>query len=401
MEPNEKPPVSGGEPRRSGTYGTGGAYGSGRGGNSGPGIDWGLLTSWPFIVAAFAFGLWPVGLLLILKGASLSEEEKRRKKAPQPSRPHPADSVRETVTTARGTVKSQTKQKKKTGSWLAFIIMGAILAISGLGAVYETIDMIAFLGSVSGYLGELWTNLTVLAAGGAMLGFGIGKRRQQRRFPLYLSVIAGRRAVSIQEIASAMGLSQRKVVKDLQKMVEMGWLPAGAYLDMGRGYYFADASAVPEEKPKEEPKKEPEKPVEGYDAILRNIRELNDRIADETLSRQIDKIEDISRKIFREVERCPEKKGQISTLLNYYLPTTQKLLDSYATFEAAGVEGENMSQAKARIEATMDRIVRGFEKQLDQLYSSDAMDVESDIRVMESMLNRDEASTEKDFGLKL
>ncbi|MGM9663111.1 MAG: 5-bromo-4-chloroindolyl phosphate hydrolysis family protein [Oscillospiraceae bacterium] len=403
MEPNEKPPVNGGEPRQSGTYGAGGGTGRNdyRGTQNSFEINWGFLTSWPFIVVAFAVGLWPVGLFLIFKGASLSEEQKRRRTVSQATQTRSASAGTKTATATRSAAKSQTRQKKKTGSGLGFIIAGAILAISGLGAVYDTVDMIAFLGSFSGYLGELWTNLTILAAGGGMLWFGIGKRRQQRRFPLYLSVVGGRRAVPLQEIASAMGLSLRKVVKDLQKMVETGWFPAGAYLDMGRGYYFADASAVPEEKPKEEPRKEPEKSSEGYDAILRNIRELNDRIADEALSRQIDKIEDISRKIFREVERCPEKKGQIGTLLNYYLPTTQKLLDSYATFEAAGVEGENMSQAKARIESTMERIVRGFEKQLDQLYSADAMDVESDIRVMESMLNRDEASTEKDFGLKL
>jgi len=63
------------------------------------------------------------------------------------------------------------------------------------------------------------------------------------------------------------------------------------------------------------------------------------------------------------------------------------------------VEGENLRQAKQRIEQTMDAIVEGFEHQLDQLYSSDAMDVVSDIKVMEAMLSRDTASVEKDFGL--
>ena len=74
-------------------------------------------------------------------------------------------------------------------------------------------------------------------------------------------------------------------------------------------------------------------------------------------------------------------------------------MDSYAEFEAAGVEGENLRQAKARIESTMDLIIKGFEHQLDKLYKADAMDVDSDIRVMETMLERDTASVEKDFGL--
>ena len=63
-------------------------------------------------------------------------------------------------------------------------------------------------------------------------------------------------------------------------------------------------------------------------------------------------------------------------------------------------EGENLRQAKSRIESTMDSIVRGFEHQLDQLYRADAMDVDSDIRVMENMLRRDTATVEDDFGMR-
>ena len=76
----------------------------------------------------------------------------------------------------------------------------------------------------------------------------------------------------------------------------------------------------------------------------------------------------------------------------------QKLLDTYAEFDEMGVEGENLTQAKERIEQMMDAIVEGFEHQLDQLYKADAMDVVSDIKVMETMLSRDTASAAKDFG---
>ena len=136
----------------------------------------------------------------------------------------------------------------------------------------------------------------------------------------------------------------------------------------------------------------------GYSGILRNIRRANDRIADPELSRKIDRLEQISGLIFKEVEEHPEKRNSIRTFFDYYLPTTQKLLDTYADFEETGVEGEHLRQAKERIEQTMDMIVDGFEHQLDQLYSSDAMDVVSDIQVMEAMLNRDTASAAKDFG---
>ena len=91
--------------------------------------------------------------------------------------------------------------------------------------------------------------------------------------------------------------------------------------------------------------------------------------------------------------------AHINTFLTYYLPTTQKLLDSYAEFEAAGVEGENLRQAKENIRGTMENIVEGFAHQLDALYQADAMSVDQDIRVMETMLRRDTASAAKDFDL--
>ena len=142
--------------------------------------------------------------------------------------------------------------------------------------------------------------------------------------------------------------------------------------------------------------------VSGVDILhllLRQIRQLNDRIADETLSLKIDRIEQVSGRIFKAIEDDPGKKDAAGTFLNYYLPTTLKLLENYADFEEAGVSGENLSQAKSRIAATMDNIVAGFEHQLDELYRTDAMDVDSDIRVMETMLRRDTASAADDFGL--
>ena len=117
------------------------------------------------------------------------------------------------------------------------------------------------------------------------------------------------------------------------------------------------------------------------------------------LSAKIDRIEEITARIFQVVEADPKKRTRIDTFLNYYLPTTQKLLDSYAQFEQAGVEGENLRQAKQRIETTMDTIVKGFEHQLDELYKPDALDVDSDIRVLETMLRWDTASTAEDFHL--
>lgn len=154
-----------------------------------------------------------------------------------------------------------------------------------------------------------------------------------------------------------------------------------------------------EEKPQPTGNPELDKMISDGELAIREMRRLNDSIKDETISRQIDRLEEVSGKIFDCVKADPKKLPQIRKFMNYYLPTTLKLLENYADFEEAGVSGENLSQAKSRIAATMDNIVAGFEHQLDELYRTDAMDVDSDIRVMETMLRRDTASAADDFGL--
>ena len=155
---------------------------------------------------------------------------------------------------------------------------------------------------------------------------------------------------------------------------------------------------VPEE-PKTTGNPELDKMIEDGRKAIAEMKRLDDNIADPTISAQIVRLQELSGKIFVQVEQNPEKLPQIRKFMNYYLPTTQKLLDSYADFEEAGVSGQNLDQAKSRIADTMDNIIAGFEHQLDDLYRDAAMDIDSDIRVMETMLRRDTASVADDFGL--
>jgi len=131
---------------------------------------------------------------------------------------------------------------------------------------------------------------------------------------------------------------------------------------------------------------------------VEEMKRLDENIEDEKISQAIRELERTSQAIFQQVREAPEKLPQIRRFMDYYLPTTQKLLEAYAEFEETGVDGEHLREAKERIEQTMDGIVEGFEHQLDQLYTADAMDVVSDIKVMETMLHRDTASVAKDFG---
>ena len=368
--------------------------------------------SWGLIVLLFIFGLSPLALvLLFLKLFGVGSGEKKQQAAPPPLQETAGQRTSERVgrqasqpNRAQKTVHQVMKapsQKKSTARTL--MIVGAILAAVGLVACAEPVEMIAWSKDLFLYLEDLLSALAMLVGGGAMLGSGLAMNRSMKRYAQYLAVMGDRPAMSVEELARVTGFSQRRVLKDLQAMIGKGYFGGKAYLNRELGYFFRSSQADEDWQRRQEEAEEaaapPKEAEEGYSGILRNIRRANDRIADPVLSAKIDRLEEVTAKIFQAVEADPKKRSSIDTFLNYYLPTTQKLLDSYAEFEATGVEGANLGQAKDRIEKTMDSIVAGFEHQLDELYKMDAMNVDSDIRVMETMLRRDTASAEKDFGL--
>lgn len=368
--------------------------------------------SWGLIVLLFIFGLSPLALvLLFLKLFGVGSGEKKRQAAPPPLQETTGQRTSERVgrqasqpNRAQKTVHQVMKapsQKKSTAQTL--MIVGAILAAVGLVACAEPVEMIVWSKDLFLYLEDLLSALAMLVGGGAMLGSGLAMNRSMKRYAQYLAVMGDRPAMSVEELARVTGFSQRRVTKDLQAMISKGFFGGKAYLNRELGYFFRSSQADEDWQRRQEEAEEaaapPKEAEEGYSGILRNIRRANDRIADPVLSAKIDRLEEVTAKIFQAVEADPKKRSSIDTFLNYYLPTTQKLLDSYAEFEATGVEGANLGQAKDRIEKTMDSIVAGFEHQLDELYKMDAMNVDSDIRVMETMLRRDTASAEKDFGL--
>ena len=128
--------------------------------------------------------------------------------------------------------------------------------------------------------------------------------------------------------------------------------------------------------------------AEGEKAIA-EMQQLDDAIADETISAQIVKLQSLTKRIFEQVKAHPEKVGDIRRFMNYYLPTTLKVLRAYRTLAAQEVAGENITSTMKRVETMMSTIVLAFEKQLDNLFSAEALDISTDMVVMENMLARE------------
>ena len=146
------------------------------------------------------------------------------------------------------------------------------------------------------------------------------------------------------------------------------------------------------EKPKEEPSTgnaELDKVIKDGKLALGEMRRLDDNIADPGVSADIVRLSQVSEKIFQAVRDDPDKLPQIRQFMNYYLPTTLKLLNAYDRMSGAGVSGENIDGTKSKVEDMLKTIVRAFEKQLDALYGADALDISTDIQVMETLMARE------------
>lgn len=175
---------------------------------------------------------------------------------------------------------------------------------------------------------------------------------------------------------------------------------------LGKKLFPDTAYETPEAEKKEEPKKpestgnpEVDALIAERERVVSELRRLNVNIPGEKISAQIDHLEEVTQKIISHVAEHPEKLPQIRKFMNYYLPTTLKLLNAYDRMGAAGVEGENIAGTKGRIEDMMDTIVSAFDKQMDALFADEALDIATDITVMENLLKQEGLSEEKPFGM--
>ena len=150
---------------------------------------------------------------------------------------------------------------------------------------------------------------------------------------------------------------------------------------------------VPDPEPEREPattgSPELDELIRQRDLALSEMHRLNDSIEDPKISAQIDHMEAVTAKIIAHVVEHPRKLPQIRKFLNYYLPTTLKLLNAYDRMDAAGISGANIDGTMGKIETMMDTVATAFDRQLDALFGDEALDISTDITVMENMLARE------------
>lgn len=307
---------------------------------------------------------------------------------------------------------AQPAAKRLKGAALAtgLTVAGVLLLLCALAAlpsaIYWLPEALTEGGSYWTWLVEDSMPMLMSLTGGIGCLFGGWHIRTSRRMRRKIDKIVGdAKYMYIQDIADALPCSYDKCCKHLENCIDEGLFGPDAYLDMRcKCLVVSQRPPEPTPAPAPKPEKQPEKQTDmperdQYQKILDELRRVNDAIPDEEMSDKISRLEAVSAKIFEQAKSDPDKLPQMRKFMDYYLPTSLKLLNTYAELDNQGVEGENISESKRRIEQTMDTLVEAFENQLDRLFASDALDVSTDIDVMQNMLRADGLTGDTPFKL--
>lgn len=291
-------------------------------------------------------------------------------------------------------------------------VFGGILAVAALGLVipFGVLSVIGSAGFVVGFL----AGGAALVGGTALLCSGIGTLAKVSRFKVYLKTLGTKTSITLERLSRSVGKNERFVRKELQKMIKQGLFLEGHLDNEQKNLITSDETFREFERSRLEleqrkrsqavqaaksPDPKIQEVLDKGNAYVKEIRRCNDEIPGEEISAKIDRMEAIVRKIFERAEAHPEVIPDMKKLMDYYLPMTVKLLNAYADMDRQPVQGETIRKSKQEIDATLDTLNAAFEKLLDELFQDAAIDVSSDISVLNTLLAQ-EGLTGSDFDLK-
>lgn len=291
-------------------------------------------------------------------------------------------------------------------------VFGGILSLAALGLVipFGVLSIVGSAGFVVGFL----AGGAALVGGTALLCSGIGTLAKVSRFKVYLKTLGTKTSITLERLSRSVGKNERFVRKELQKMIKQGLFLEGHLDNEQKNLITSDETFQEFERSRLEleqrkrsqavqaaksPDPKIQEVLDKGNAYVKEIRRCNDEIPGEEISAKIDRMEAIVRKIFERAEAHPEVIPDMKKLMDYYLPMTVKLLNAYADMDRQPVQGETIRKSKQEIDATLDTLNAAFEKLLDELFQDAAIDVSSDISVLNTLLAQ-EGLTGSDFDLK-
>lgn len=290
----------------------------------------------------------------------------------------------------------------KTAAGILKIVGGGILSLTAVGvsiasAIISLVTGAGFVGAAVPLLG--------VGGGAWLISSGIGTLNWLSRFKTYRKVLGNKTSCALDKLARSVGKNVKFVRKELQNMIGKGLFLEGhlnkeqtQLITSHETYQLFEqsrlqlearqrqAEVIERQKSAQAHKPEVQEVLDKGEVFLDQIRRCNDAIPGQEISDKISRMETIVERIFDRAEAHPEVIPDLKKMMDYYLPMTVKLLNAYADMDAQPVQGENIAASKREIEQTLDTLNQAFEKLLDDLFMDTAMDVSSDITVLNTLL---------------
>ena len=320
------------------------------------------------------------------------------------------------------------KRVGKAGTTVRTVFGGLGLLAFGIPLIICLVELILSGGGAM-LAGTIIFGL-LTAGAGWLLGTGIRGDRLVNRYYAYGRQLGDAEYIDIPMLAERTGIPEKEVRKDLLEMMRRGYLPQAKMdsqqktlilTEQAYGLYrqaeasrqqraaeeaaqkkAAEAQQKAAKKGKRDQKDELQQTpevreiLERGNAYIRKVRDVNDMIPDtEEMSTKLYRLEEIMHRIFEQVQKQPASAAGLRRFMDYYLPTTEKLLDAYVELDRQPVSGSNITKTKQEIDDAMDVINDAFENLLNGMFENMAWDISSDISAMKTMMAQDGLTQKK------
>lgn len=290
-----------------------------------------------------------------------------------------------------------------TGTIAGGIATASTAAVTVIGFIADPI-----IGAASVVMPLIFGALT--AASAVLLHKGKKKKSLIQKYFEYGRLIGPAEFIEIEKLAAKANKSTAQVKNDLYDFKEQGLLPM-AKLDGAETTLMLTDKSYNQYLQAEEGRRAREAEESKWNTVgaganeyqkdaaksliasgnkyIEHIREVNAMIPEEEMTEKLSRLEHILGRIFEKVRQQPQSATDLRRFMDYYLPTTDKLLSAYVDLEKQPEGLENVDKTKREIKDALDKINDGFEKLLNRLFEELAMDISSDISVMNTMMKQD------------
>lgn len=288
-----------------------------------------------------------------------------------------------------------------------------VLALAS-GAAFLTLALAAFTNGYGGLMQILIGSAFVLAGLGTPIILWEKANENKRlaiNYDRYKRELGDRTVASIRDLASAVGQSEERTVKDILYFMKQDYFKQARiveddsifildiptfrlYKQKVTGLPYYKRAALEEDDSEEVSvesinKDQADSIIESSDKILEKMNAIGSNIRSRTFKDKLSKLFSNISDILDLVKRYPDKAVRLNKFADYYMPTSLKLIETYEEFEMMNTDDPKILKSMAEIDTSIGTIAEAFDNIKVDLLSDRAMDVKTDIDTINLILGQE------------